>query len=269
MLDLIGTAWGIDAEKIVGGPNWLGFDRFDVSAKAPPSTPAATVNMMLQSLLADRFKLVLHKDTRPFPAFALIMGKGKPNLKKADGSDRPGCQSQPQPGSAIDSVFSCRNMTMAAFAVALRRMAGDYLPEPLVDLTGLDGSWDFDIRWIPRSRILQAGADRVTIFDAIDRQLGLKLQLKQVPAPVLVVNRVSEEPTANPPGVANALPPRSLEFEVATIKLSQPDERFGFRRYPGGRIELHAFPMKMLISTAWDVDWDHMDEKNRRSAGMG
>lgn len=261
MLDLIGTAWGVDAEKIVGGPNWLGFDRFDLSAKAPPSTSSAIVNMMLQSLLADRFKLVLHKDTRPFPAFALTIGKGKPNLKKADGSDRSGCQSQPQPGASNYSVFSCRNMTMEAFVGALRRMAGDYLPEPVVDSTGLDGSWDFELRWNPRSRILQAGTDRVTIFDAIDRQLGLKLELQQVPAPVIVVDHVNQKPTANPSGVAKILPPRSLEFEVATIRLSTPDQRFGFRRYPGGRIELHAFPMKMLISTAWDIDWDHMDER--------
>jgi uncharacterized protein (TIGR03435 family) len=152
-------------------------------------------------------------------------------------------------------------MTMEAFAGALRRMAGDYLPEPVVDSTGLGGSWDFDIRWNPRSRIVQAGADRITIFEAIDKQLGLKLELQQVPAPVIVVDHVDQKPTPNPSGVAKILPPRSLEFEVATIKLSPPDERFGFRRYPGGRIELHAFPMKMLISTAWDVDWDHMDER--------
>jgi uncharacterized protein (TIGR03435 family) len=75
------------------------------------------------------------------------------------------------------------------------------------------------------------------------------------------VDHVEQRPSANPATAATSLPPRSLEFEVATIRVSAPDERFGFRRYPGGRIELHAFPMKMLISTAWDVDWDHMDER--------
>jgi uncharacterized protein (TIGR03435 family) len=271
--DLIGIAWGVDAAKVVGGPGWLGFDRFDVSAKAPASSPPETVNLMLQSLLADRFKLVLHKDTRPLPAFALTRGKGQPKLKEADGSGissgnssgspsgNSGCQTQPQSGAPAYSRFSCRNMTMGAFAGALRRMAGDYLPEPVLDSTGLEGSWDFDISWNPRSRMLQAGADRTTIFDAIDKQLGLKLELQQVPSSVLVIDRVSQTPTANPPGVAQILPSRSLEFEVAAIKLSPPDARFGFRRYPGGRFEMHAFPMKMLISTAWDVDWDHMDER--------
>ncbi|MGD1069960.1 MAG: TIGR03435 family protein [Bryobacteraceae bacterium] len=261
MLDLIRIAWGVDSERIVGGPNWLGFDRFDVSAKAPPSTPSATVSLMLRSLLEDRFQLVLHKDSRPLPAFVLTMAKGKPSLKEASGSAASGCQSQPQSGTAAYLEFSCRDITMGAFAGALRRMAGDYLPEPVVDSTGLEGSWDFNIRWNPRSRIVRAGTGRITIFDAIDNQLGLKLKLQYVSAPVIVLDHVNQEPTANPAGVTKILPPRSLEFEVATIGLSPPDERFGFRRYPGGRIELHAFPMKMLIGTAWDVDWDHMDER--------
>ena len=259
MLDLIGIAWGVEADRIVGGPNWLGLDRFDVSAKAAPSTPPATVNLMLRSLLAERFGLVARPDTRPLPAFALTLGKGKPGLKAAEGSGSgSGCQAQ---RGAADSVVSCRNVSMEAFGAALGRLAGDYLLEPVVDATGLGGAWDFDLRWTPRSRVVANGADRVTIFDAVEKQLGLKLELRQAPAAVLVVDRVNREPAPNPPGLAKALPPRSLEFEVATIKASPADERFGFRRYPSGRIEFHAFPMKMLIATAWDVDWDHMDER--------
>jgi hypothetical protein len=110
---------------------------------------------------------------------------------------------------------------------------------------------DFDIRWNPRSRIMQPGADRVTIFDAIDKQLGLKLELQQIPAPVVAVDHVNQKPVANPAEATQVLTPRSLEFEVASIKLSPPDERFGLGRYPGGRVELHAFPMRMLISTAF------------------
>lgn len=261
LLDLIGVAWSAPPDKIIGGPGWLGFDRFDVSAKAPPSTPAATVDLMLQSLLADRFRLVLHKDVRPLSAFALTMGNGQTKLKRADGSGLSGCQPKSQPGAPSYTAFSCRNITMEAFAGALRRMAGDYVPEPVVDSTGLKGAWDFDIRWNARSRVPQAGADRVTVFDAIEKQLGLKLELRQIPTPVLVIDRVNQKPTANPPGSAQMLPPRSMEFEVAAIRPSPPDARFSFRRYPGRRLEIHAFPMRMLISTAWDVDWDHMDER--------
>jgi uncharacterized protein (TIGR03435 family) len=79
MLDLIRIAWEVDPDAIVGGPNWLELDRFDVSAKAPSSTAPETIKLMLRALLADRFKLALHKDTPPMPAFALTMGKSKPS----------------------------------------------------------------------------------------------------------------------------------------------------------------------------------------------
>src|SRR5580704_13950987 len=74
MLDLIRTAYGLDADKVYGGPSWLDYDRFEVIAKAPPTTRPETVKLMLQSLLADRFKLVVHQDTQPLPAYALSVG---------------------------------------------------------------------------------------------------------------------------------------------------------------------------------------------------
>ena len=95
MVDLIRTAYGVDADNVLGGPSWLELDRFDVIAKTPPATPPETLKLMLQALLADRFKLVVHKDSKPFDAFVLSVGKGKPKLKEADGSGEPGCQSQP------------------------------------------------------------------------------------------------------------------------------------------------------------------------------
>ena len=261
MLDLIGLAWRVDADKVVGGPGWLALDRFDIAARAPQSTSPEMVNLMLQALLADRFQLALHKDTRPLPAFALTTGTGKPKMKESDGSGRSGCQPQPQSGATTYSVVSCHNVSMEAFAGTLRRIAGDYLTEPVVDATSLPGTWDFDLKWNPRSRVLPAGAERITIFDAIEKQLGLTLGVKQIPTPVIVVERVNEKPTGNPPGIAEKLPLLSPVFEVASIKPSAPDERFGYRRYPSGRLEIHAFPMKMLIATAWDVDWDHMDDR--------
>lgn len=86
MLDLIKTAYGVDPDTVFGGPSWLEWDRFDVVARAPVNTPPDTVRLMLQSLLADRFKLVLHKDTKPIDGFILIQSKGKHKLKVADGS---------------------------------------------------------------------------------------------------------------------------------------------------------------------------------------
>lgn len=254
MLDLIATAYGIDPDKVTGGPGWLELDRFDIAAKAPFSTSPETLNLMLQALLADRFKLALHNDTKPLPAFALTMGKGKQKMRVGDGSGNSGCR------STSTATISCRNVTMDAFAQNLRGLARDYLTDPVVNLTGLGGGWDFDLKWNPRSQILPAGVDRVTIFDAIDKQLGLALELKNVPTPVLMVDRVNEKPTANPPGIAQMLPPREAEFEVAEVKPSAPDEKGGYQLLPSGRLEIRAYPMNILISLAWGIDYEHAGE---------
>ena len=259
MLDLIKIAWGIEPAKILGGPNWLAFNRFDISAKGAPSTPAATINVLLQSLLAERFKLVLHKETKPLPAMVLARSVGQPKLKKADESADSFCEEEPQSDDALVK-FSCRNMSMEEFAEALQRLSNGQLSEAVVNATNLEGSWDFDLHWNPRSAVLP-GTKRITVFDAIDQQLGLKLEMQPVPTPVIVVDRVNQVPTANPPGVAQRLPPRSIAFDVAAIKLSSPGEAFRLSRSPGGRLEMNAYPLKMLIATAWDIDWDHMDER--------
>jgi hypothetical protein len=81
--------------------------------------------------------------------------------------------------------------------------------------------------------------DRITIFEAVDKQLGLKLEQKQIPTPVMVVDSVNEKPSENPPGVAEALPmvPAPTEFEVASVKPTDPSERgLRFQMQPGGRL---------------------------------
>src|SRR5215510_181291 len=97
MVDLIRTAYSVDPEKVFGGPSWLEFDRFDVTALAPANTPQDTLKPMLQSLLADRFKLVVHNDTKPVAGFVLSPGKSKHKLKEAEPSGKTGCQTQPVP----------------------------------------------------------------------------------------------------------------------------------------------------------------------------
>ena len=129
MVDLIGTAYIVDADKVLGGPSWLELDRFDVYAKVPRSTSADMTGLMLQGLLADRFKLVLHQETRPLPGFALTVRKGvTPKLKPADGSGSTGCKSTPLAGGSptVLSTFvvACQEMSMAAFAEGIRKMPG-------------------------------------------------------------------------------------------------------------------------------------------------
>jgi uncharacterized protein (TIGR03435 family) len=252
----------VDGDKVLGGPNWLETDRFGIVAKAPAATPPETVKLMLQSLLADRFKLVVHKDTKSQPAFVLSLGKGKPKIKESAGSGPPGCQGvpqNPQPGVIPYNVVSCHNMTMEVFAQNLRGMAGGYLTSPVIDQTGLKGSWDIDIKWTGRGQLAAAGADGISIFDAVDRQLGLKLEAGKATMPVIVVNSVNQKPTDNPPGLTTALPPPPLaEFEVADIKPSMPGATNQVGRIQNDRLDLQNFPLKLLIEIAWDMNGDEM-----------
>jgi uncharacterized protein (TIGR03435 family) len=263
VLDMIRFAYAVSPDSILGGPNWLEFDRFDIAAKAPAKTAPATIRLMLESLLADRFKLLLHKDMRPISAFALTSGKGKPKLREPAADGLPDCVYKPS-GPGL-TTWSCHNMTMTAFAERLHGLAGDYLIEPVVDATGIEGAWDFELHWNRRSQVLGAGVQRLTVFDAVDQQLGLSLTLEKRPAPVLVIDRVNENPTGNPPDIARRLPPRVLEFEVADLKPSRPDAPGGGTRVtPGGGFEAIAMDMRILLATAWDVDWDHLE----RFAGL-
>lgn len=281
MVDLIRVAYGFDADKVLGGPSWLEMDRFDVLAKVPAGSTAETQKLMLQSLLADRFKLVAHKDTRPLPTYALIVGK-KPQLKEADGTEETGCRPQMSSGPPSEGggrivtmssngapmainlgpgmtiQYMCRNMTMAAFAEGLRGMMGASVgPNPVLDDTGLKGAWNFDVKWSMLLGPMASTSDRITVFDAVDKQLGLKLEERQIPTPVIVVDSVNEKPTENPPGLAEALPvpPVPTEFEVASVKLSDPGEGIGrFQMQPGGEFNVQKLPMSVLVSRAFNVN---------------
>jgi uncharacterized protein (TIGR03435 family) len=283
MVDLIRIAYGFDADKILGGPSWLELDRFDVIAKVPPDSTAETQKQMLQALLEDRFKLQVHKETRPLPAYALTAGK-KPQLKEADGSGETGCKIQPASGPPPEGTqrltimnsdgtstpinlgpgatlhYVCRNVTMAAFAAELLRgMLGASLgaTTPVTDETGLKGAWNFDITWSLQLPFAVGGdtGDRITVFQAVDKQLGLKLEQKQNPTPVLVVDKVNRTPTENPPGVAEALPtpPPPKESEVADVKPTNPDARTPsrFQMQPGGRFIVQGMPMRSFVTLAF------------------
>jgi uncharacterized protein (TIGR03435 family) len=261
MIDLIRAAYGVEPDVIVGGPNWLDFDRFDVSAKAEPGTPTATIRLMLQDLLADRFKLQLHRDTRPMPAFALALGKSKPRLKESERLGDAGCTYQQQPNGSVDTVFSCRNITMDALAAQLRGMAGDYLASSVVNQTGLDGTWDFDLKWHRRSQVLPQGTERATIFDAVEKQTGLSLTNATAAMQVIAIDRVNENPTPKQPDTAAKIPPRVVDFEVADLKMNRTaNQRNYISPTPGGGLEARHVEMKILLATGWDMDWDHVDE---------
>ena len=145
---------------------------------------------------------------------------------------------------------------MEVFAAQVGEMAGDYLMSPVVDNTKLGGAWDFTLKWTPRVG-LAAGAEGITIFDAVDDQLGLKLEPKQIPTPVIVVDRVNQKPTDNPPGVTTSLPPAPPpSFEVATIKPTDPKFQGVRIQTPPGGLNIQGLTLSYLIQTIWFITPD-------------
>ncbi|WP_348265253.1 TIGR03435 family protein [Telmatobacter sp. DSM 110680] len=260
MADLISTAYGVDSTNVQGGPSWLDWDRFEIVAKAPPTTSKADLRLMLQGILKTRFNLATHEGSAPMPAFVMKAQAGKVKMKEAQAAEGEGtCDPQPPPpnqaaGAIRQIVVICKNETMQKFAEDIHDMAGGYLDKPVVDSTGLKEAYDFTIMWTPRGLLGVAGADGISIFDAVDKQLGLKLALETAPRTVLIVDSVDKTPSANPPDLDKklpALPP--AQFEVATIKPSKPDTQ-PMGRVNNGEVDVHGLTVKQIISFAWDLN---------------
>lgn len=256
LLDLIRTAWNVDADDVIGGPDWLDEDRFDVLAAAPVNSTPETRRAMLQNLLRDRFQLSVHNSTRQAPAYEIVAGK-KPNLKPAEPSQRTGCvrapgakppppQGTPQP----PITFVCQNMTMDAFAKALagmRETSGYLLDHPVLNRSGIAGAWDFSFTWSPRNVFLPAPPtpEVVSLFDAFDKQLGLKLSLTKVATPVIAVDKASHPPVDE----------RKLArqvFEVADIRPDGPDARGGCSNVgvqTGGTVRIQMTLRGLILET--------------------
>lgn len=225
-LHLIEAAYGVKEEDVVNGPSWLKSDVFDVVAKVPEGTTLATADLMLQALLADRFGLVIHRDTRPVPRYVLSLGKDGSKLKP--GSGNPGCRLMQTGGGGPASVpnlkVTCHNLTTQAIAENLQGMPGNYVDHPVLDSTKLEGTWDFELEYTQAGLLPEKGRDGITIFDALNKQLGLKLELQDVPMPALVIESMSRRPTENPAGVAAGLALAAARFEVAIIKPIDPNQ---------------------------------------------
>lgn len=261
MLALIEAAYKVKEDAIAGGPGWVASDLFDIIAKVPEGTKMADANQMLQSLLADRFKLVARQETHPVPRYVLTVSKGGAKLKPASGSGQ-GCQpvQQPAGGRDSDSGFmrnisvQCRNLTAAEIADNLHQMAGPgYFDHDLIDQTKLSGLFDFTLEWTAPVALVAKGAEGISIFDAVDKQLGLKLELKDVPLPALVIESINRNPTANEPRVEKELALEPAKFEEASIKPAAPDDQMTGLIYQGGSTMRAGGTLRTLISMSLQI----------------
>lgn len=181
-------AYGVGPHQIVGGPGWLDSDRFEILATAElPSDDDAVFMRMLQGLLQERFKLVAHHESRTMPALVLEVGKGGPKIQK---SATPGEAGTSTTHTNSSASIEARHADMEGFARSLART----VDLPVVNRTGLDGMFDFKLHWIPDNA--KTDEPPLSIFTAIQEQLGLRLRAEKAPIDVLVIDRV-ELPTAN------------------------------------------------------------------------
>jgi uncharacterized protein (TIGR03435 family) len=255
MLDLIRTAYDVPAPRVTGGPSWLEWNRFDVAGLAPAGTQPAVLKDMLKALLVERFALKAREDSTTTPGFALKVGPGTPKLKASTAAANCQGQGRPEPSGIPAQHLTCTGTTMAGLAEQLPRVAGAYFPgaQPVVDETGLAGAFDFELVWMAKALLAQAGADAIPLEKGL-ADLGLRLEPKEMKTTGIVVEAVSAEFTPNPPDLAKRMPaPPPPEFEVAEVKLSPPDAQ-GPRAQilPSGQINASKVPLNVMIGLAWD-----------------
>jgi uncharacterized protein (TIGR03435 family) len=214
---LIQNAFGVQSYQVAGGPAWINEDGYDIQAKPEGETSTLQMWLMLQSLLAARFKLALHRETRELPVYALTAAKGsfRPPPPREDG-----CAAA-QPGAPpVPGMFPCgrvginaapagvemngRKAPMAEFVRMLAMLMG----RPVIDRTGFTGELDIHLSFTPDEStqgLPGAGPGafpppsdptRPNIFGAMEEQMGLKLASSRGPVEVLVIDHV-ERPTAN------------------------------------------------------------------------
>jgi uncharacterized protein (TIGR03435 family) len=199
---LIAAAYDLNPRTISGGPPWITSDHYDILAVTPGDLrPSHDEQMaMLRSLLTDRFKLTFHREPKVFSIYALEVAKSGPKLKaSAAAPDDPVVVG---PGVVYPErvVLPGRNATMANFVSLLQRAI---LDRPVVDKTGLAGRYDFDLEWAPDETQFggdlspaSASATSPPLFEAIQQELGLRLEATRGPVDALVVD-TAQRPSPN------------------------------------------------------------------------
>ncbi len=224
--DCIRAAYRVK-EYQVQGPDWIGSTRFDIVAKLPAGSSKDKIPEMLQSMLADRFQLALHRETKEHAIYALVTGKGGPKLKPAEApaGEAAAGNGKPSPGGmprgAMTMMMDPAGAHLKAPAASLATLAeliSRFTERPVVDMTGIQGQYDFDLVFAPETMrglpappggkmMAPAGdaerqasdppaAPAASIYDAVQRY-GLKLEPRKGPMEVLVVDHIERAPSGN------------------------------------------------------------------------
>jgi uncharacterized protein (TIGR03435 family) len=205
---LVRSAYGVHDNQLVGGPSWINSERFDVIAKAEGyTTPSAfrdQARLMLRPLLADRFKLVLRRERRDLPVYALVLAKSGrgfgPQFRRSDARDCNGVLKAMSTvaGAAEPAVplpcgaeiyrpghLAARSMALSNFVLNMSR----WTDRVVVDRTGLEGKFDWDLQWMPEDLTIDsAGApEGPSLFAALRDQAGFRLERQRSSVEVLVV----------------------------------------------------------------------------------
>ncbi len=240
---LIAAAYEVK-EFQISGPDWLESGGYDVRARIPAGTSKDRIPSMLRALLADRFKLALHRETRNLPVYALVIAKGGPKLKEVDpetlnrqaagAGGSPDAPPPPSPDGAehagtppsgpglrvVINHTGARQMFGQAETSRLANLLSSFLERPVLDKTGLKGTYEMNMVWAADEReggAMQrmlagappghagedarpadsASAPAATIFAAIQNDLGLRLEPRKSDIEFLVIDRVEKIPTEN------------------------------------------------------------------------
>src|SRR5688572_576090 len=188
---LIQWAYQLDEGRLFGVPKGLDAIRFDVVAKAPEEEPAAgRMALMMRALLADRFKLVVHHETREVTAYTLVADPGGAKVR----SSSPGEPADPNPFRMSEpGSLTGRRVTADMLATVLSNQLG----RPVRNTTGFPGNFDFALRWAPDTVTTTIAQDRPSLFTAIREQLGFRLVLQKMDLDVIVIDHVERTPTDN------------------------------------------------------------------------
>jgi uncharacterized protein (TIGR03435 family) len=193
---LIHLAYGLEGYQLVGAPAWA-TDRYDVTAK-PAGATGKEMRAMLQNLLADRFQLKVHKETRVGTEYALMVAKGGSKLKAPGEASCP-AENGPSANpcgrlSWGQSALAGRRVDMQALVIVLAQKLG----HKVVDETGLKGPFDLSLRWTPEGAVASPPPVDAppSLLTALEEQMGLRLQTRKGPTEVVVVDHV-ERPSEN------------------------------------------------------------------------